>query len=870
MFVRHIQPSFAGGEVSPSLQARVDSTSYQTWLKNACNFFIHPQGGASNRPGTAYMGTAKYNEKPCRIIPFVVGEDESYILEFGDHYIRVYTSAGQILADNGSDPYEISSIYPASALAKISYTQYDQTLFLAHPNYPPQRLKRTSYGRFIIETHPVRFGPFQVDNDCTTHQMRIYSTQQTSQTAGVAATLSFSPVVDNRYFVHGYFNEELFFVPQSYGLNISSLVTAFNQQFASRGVTAVNLGGVIRITSEATNGGDWNGKILKLTYQDSFVHEPSFIIEQALTGGINPGEDSPSGEISYILESNFDFFSPLHVGGRFSLTHLLESQYQNGTLGYDTVSSVIKSSSDWRVRTSGTWYGTLVLEKSEDLGVTWQAVKHLIREEGTDNLVELGTLEDNGKIYELRLRACGITGQAGYELSSAAFIQQGIAVVTAFVNARQVVVTLERAYGSTDWTSDWAQGSFNAQNGYPACVFVYQDRLGLAGTYAEPQTLWFSKTGEYENFGHARGTLLDTDAISVNLSGKKLNAIHAVCAAGKLLIFTAGSEWSLSVSGAVTPYNIRIEQQSERGSSSTPVVMVGNRALYVQARGGALRDFYYDYASAAYIGEDLTLYAKHLFHNQEIKEICHQQEPDNLVWCVLSNGTLATLTYVAEQNVCAWTHHTTQGSFCSVCTIPNRGYDEVWFVVERDGKFFIEKLLQRLASKVPQDQVFLDASITKKSDVDFAQVDGLEYLEGKQVEVLADGNPLGPLTVIEGKIILPHAVNCVHVGLAYQAQLQTLPAVFQLTNGLSTDQKKRIVSVTLQMADSRGGRVYLEGENAEEIIQRMGESYNIPLTLKTENYMFPLSGSHTLVPSLIFSQTDPLPVTLLAVSYRVA
>lgn len=81
----------------------------------------------------------------------------------------------------------------------------------------------------------------------------------------------------------------------------------------------------------------------------------------------------------------------------------------------------------------------------------------------------------------------------------------------------------------------------------------------------------------------------------------------------KLLVFTAGSEWTISSTGALTPYNIQIQQQSERGASRTAPVMVGNKALYVQARGGVLRDFYYDYNSASYTSNDLTLYAKHLF-----------------------------------------------------------------------------------------------------------------------------------------------------------------------------------------------------------------------------------------------------------------
>lgn len=90
-----------------------------------------------------------------------------------------------------------------------------------------------------------------------------------------------------------------------------------------------------------------------------------------------------------------------------------------------------------------------------------------------------------------------------------------------------------------------------------------------------------------------------------------------------------------------------------------------------------------------------------------------------MLWCVLDDGRLLTLTYLVEQNVCAWTHHETQGSFRSVCSIPNRGYDEVWFAVERGGKYFIERLVQRLASKEPEDQLFLDCAVSRKSETAF-------------------------------------------------------------------------------------------------------------------------------------------------------
>jgi phosphotransferase system HPr-like phosphotransfer protein len=57
--MKNLQPSFTGGEISESLQNRIDLQKFTTWLKQAKNTIIHPQGGISNRPGTLLVYPAK-------------------------------------------------------------------------------------------------------------------------------------------------------------------------------------------------------------------------------------------------------------------------------------------------------------------------------------------------------------------------------------------------------------------------------------------------------------------------------------------------------------------------------------------------------------------------------------------------------------------------------------------------------------------------------------------------------------------------------------------------------------------------------------------------------------------------------------------
>ena len=84
-----IQRSFSGGELAPSLYARVDVSKYQNGLRTLRNFYTMRHGGAANRPGTLFVGEVKDSTKAVRLIPFVFNNAQTYILEFGNLYMRV-------------------------------------------------------------------------------------------------------------------------------------------------------------------------------------------------------------------------------------------------------------------------------------------------------------------------------------------------------------------------------------------------------------------------------------------------------------------------------------------------------------------------------------------------------------------------------------------------------------------------------------------------------------------------------------------------------------------------------------------------------------------------------------------------------------
>lgn len=91
------QKSFAAGELTPALHANVNLSKYQSGLATCRNMMVMRHGGVSNRPGTSFVSEVKDSTKTVRLIPFVFNSAQTYVLEFGDQYIRVIKNGNQVL-----------------------------------------------------------------------------------------------------------------------------------------------------------------------------------------------------------------------------------------------------------------------------------------------------------------------------------------------------------------------------------------------------------------------------------------------------------------------------------------------------------------------------------------------------------------------------------------------------------------------------------------------------------------------------------------------------------------------------------------------------------------------------------------------------
>jgi hypothetical protein len=144
--VGDIQTSFAGGELSPQLYARVDLDKFQVGAALLRNFFVDYRGGVSNRAGTEFIAAVQPNS---RLIPFVVSTSAAYVLVFSEELITIFNAG--VLVTIVATPYAMADLF------QIAYTQSADVLTLVHPNYPPADLSRTSDTTFSYV--PIVTGP---------------------------------------------------------------------------------------------------------------------------------------------------------------------------------------------------------------------------------------------------------------------------------------------------------------------------------------------------------------------------------------------------------------------------------------------------------------------------------------------------------------------------------------------------------------------------------------------------------------------------------------------------------------------------------------------------------------------------------------
>jgi len=346
-----------------------------------------------------------------------------------------------------------------------------------------------------------------------------------------------------------------------------------------------------------------------------------------------------------------------------------------------------------------------------------------------------------------------------------------------------------------------------ADGNHPATVAFHQQRLVLGGTRNSPQSFYMSRVGDFENFRKSR-PLQDDDPVEYVLASGSIDAVRWVESFGDLLIGTSGAEYKATGEGGViTAKSVNITSQSYWGSAGLPPIIVGNSILHVQRHGAHVRDLFYSLEKDGYAGNDLSIMAPHLFEGHSLRQWAYQQTPGSRVWIVRDDGVLLCLTYLKEHDIAGFSRHVTDGHCVSVAAINGDNEDAVFFVVLRNGRYFLERLMPEFGREEPvAEAFFVDCGVTLRHEEPVQSVGGLEHLEGRTVSALLDGSPVEGLTVNGGRLELPYPARVVHAGLPYVSRLCPFPLEADAQSGSTLGKRRAYGRCLVRLYRSVGGR----------------------------------------------------------------
>jgi len=847
--IRTLERSFGGGELTPEFFGRIDDVKYQSGLATCRNFIVLPHGPVTNRPGTQYVREVKTSAKKTRLIPFSFSTTQTMVLEFGEQYIRFHTNGATLLS--GGAPYEVTTPYLEADLFDLHYVQSADVLTICHPNYAPRELKRISSTSWTL-TAP-SFAP-----------------------ALTAPSVSVSGNAKGTDYFYQYV------VTSVTDKGLSESLASNPAQGASKAITAITKANPGVITTSTAHGFAIGQSVfIKDVVGMTQLNNNYYVVKTVPTTTTFTLEDSAGNVI------NTTSYSTYVSGGLVYISGVKNNLFVTG--GANTI--------------------------------TWTDV-------------------------------AGATAYNIYKFSGGLYGYIGQTTGTSFTD--------DNITADVSKTPPLYDTLFGSSSNYPGAVSYFEQRRCFAGTINEPQNIWMTKSGTESNMTYSLPTL-DTDSISFRVAAREANTIRHIVPLNNLVLLTSSAEWRVTSvnSDALTPSTVSVKPQSYIGASNVQPVIVNNNLIYGAARGGHMRELAYNWQASGYVTGDLCLRAPHLFDGYTVVDLAYGKSPQPVVWAVSSNGLLLGLTYVPEQQVGAWHHHDTDGTFESCCVVAEGDEDRLYVVVKRTvngaTKRFVERMSSRFFSSQadaffvdngatyngtntsattvtvtggttwgPADLLTITASSaifaypaqtdvndaivltatdgttyrltivsTTSTTVAQARVDntlpaayrstatasygfardsisGLTWLEGKTVNILADGAVHPQRVVTSGSISLDQASTKVQVGLPIIADLQTLPWAAQIDAAFGQGRMKNVNKIWLRVFRSSGIFAGPDANNLTEAKQRTTEPYGTPPELKSQEIEIVISPSWNDSGQVFIRQSDPLPLTAVSMTLEVS
>lgn len=558
----------------------------------------------------------------------------------------------------------------------------------------------------------------------------------------------------------------------------------------------------------------------------------------------------------------------------------------------------------WTFTTHGTWSGTVrLMRKAPDDAdfaeyLSWSSQDDF-------NVAASGDESEEGVLYKVSASVSGTTT-----------VVDGMTVPSATGNTLRVRLScpgwrgrlLVRATGAGDpeagfpaevvravvgftpnqATMRFSLGAFCGAEGFPRAACLHQERLWLAGTARNPQRLWGSRTNSLGDFQVAGGE--DDSGIDLTLAGEGGSRVCWMASKGPLLAGTEDEEWSLapgSSGAALTASSLRCTRSSVYGSAWPPAwSLAEDRLVFAQRDRARLRGMLYSWEQDGFVAEDVTLLAEHVTR-AGVRCLAVQKSPDTVVWCALSDGTLASCTCDASQRVNGWARHPRAGEVLSLAVLPTpAGEDRLYLLVRYGSELFVERMFPRrfpgflfaayldCAMPVKDERPgWWDSPLFASQDADGVVDAPLPSIVEKLTAVNLDletasaaydtsarGFPMSGFEATDG-----------WCGLPYESRLSPMPAETQTQRGLSMLRQKTVCRMLVDLYSSLGGEVRAGAGAWRPILPRdPREDFDAAPEPKDEVVVAAPLGGHERRATVEIRQSLPLPLNVAGLSLELS
>lgn len=902
-----LQTNFTSGEISPLMFGRVDTNRYVNGAAQVSNFIVKPEGGAWFRQGSKFVGQIKNMANKVILREFEFSDTQTYVLEIGAQYIRIYYNNGFVETVPGNGvPLEVWTPYLQADLPLLQFAQSADTLYIVHPLYMPQKFQRVSANNFTLTPISPQDGPYMSTSKLPNATLTISNltsiataTSNTAIFAAAATTKNIAAIIELQGAViqltvigHGYstgntvnvagilytnpHNGNVTVAPYPYGNGQYTITIIDANNFTLNGSTMLNASAQYNVAGGTVQLGQ---TIQYIEYRQNNV----WILAKVLSI-----TSSTVAQVS-VIQNLYPDYSGLGLVITASGTNITCTS-NSGVFTQDNIGQYIRiSSGAWYQITGYTNDSTVVAAAGVIptyiytpaypitlITVTIPVVTATI----TSSVALFATATDAGRL--LRLNFAG--NQPWFTITNVNSTTSIAVTVNGVIPVDPLNVN---SFFNQGATNTFYMGSWSNTTGFPQTVCFHQERLCFGGSNTEPQSLWMSVTNDYENFAPSayNSVVADNNSIAYTFVSNKANPIRWLESDIVFFVGTLGAEFVIQTlsGGPVTPTNLQVSPNSRQGSLySCRSLSVGNALLFIQRAARKLFELTYQFQLNKYIGTNLTIVSEHIYRQGGgAVNMVLQKEPNMVIWTLLSNGTLAGFTYEQQQQVNAWHRHQIAGvgatveAICSTHSL-SAPEDTLYMIVNRTINGAVSRTIEYLSPE------FYPVNNTDRTSVNMYFLDGgftyngaatntvtlIYWLKNETVSVVADGNYIGEVVISNtGTLTLPNGLTAstVHFGYKYTGTLQLLPlAEGSKEGGSALGKAKRVGRTLVKVLNSL---TFKYGMDLTKLDQKVitDDAGKPVTTFYTGDTVVNMSQGYRLTTSPCIVQDQPYPLIVLAV-----